>query len=164
ARIVEEALVPTEKQNTSLWNEEFINHAQMRLQEAYNMSAPGRFQIEAAIESVHINRRKTGLVDWKALNKLYHALMKFAPSAGAMVAQSVVTANLHGPNEGLKSMAALEKETGRNFQPLWAAKAELFSRTGDVANAKECYDKAISLTTDATVIRFLENQKSRLKS
>ncbi|MCG8491269.1 MAG: hypothetical protein MI743_06615, partial [Sneathiellales bacterium] len=79
ARIVEEALVPTEKQNTSLWNEEFIYHAQMRLQEAYNMSAPGRFQIEAAIESVHINRRKTGLVDWKALNKLYHALMKFAP-------------------------------------------------------------------------------------
>lgn len=162
ARILDEILVPTDKQDTDLWDTHTIKLAENRLQRAFQLSSPGRFQIEAAIDSVHISRKKTGQVDWRALHKLYHALIKFEPSAGALVAQAVVIANLFAPKEGLKILSVLEKQIGTSFQPLWAAKAELFARTGAVRDAKRSYEKAISLSTDATVIRFLVQQKSML--
>jgi len=93
---------------------------------------------------------------------LFHAYLKVAPSAGAAVSQAVVTANLHGAEAGLKTVDKLEQQVGTGFQPLWAARAELLSRSGQMEKASECYDKAISLATHVPVIRFLKNKQAKL--
>ena len=164
ARIVEGTLVPTELQNTSLWDDTLIDYGNRHLRTAYGLASMGRFQIEAAIESVHIARKTTGTTDWAALNQLYHAYLRNSPSAGAMVSQAVVTANLYGAELGLKSLDAIADQVGTNFQPFWAARAELMSRTDRMDEALECYDKSISLTTDVPVMRFLKNKRAALKT
>ncbi|MEH6497734.1 MAG: DUF6596 domain-containing protein, partial [Pseudomonas marincola] len=162
ARVVEGVLVPIEQQDTENWDDDLISYGNRQLSHAYSLTSIGRFQIEAAIESVHLARKGTETTNWEALNKLFHALLKVAPSAGAAVSQAVVTANLHGAEMGLKTLESLELQFGTEFQPLWAARAELLSRSGRLEMAYECYDKAISLASQAPVIRFLKNKQAKL--
>lgn len=163
ARVVSGVLVPTELQDVSRWDEILIAYGNRQLHLAHAMSSIGRFQIEAAIEAVHLSRKDTGVTDWIALSQLYHAHAKIAPSVGAMVSQAVVSANLHGAEHGLAELDHLERQIGTGFQPYWAARAELLSRVGKIEQAKVCYDKAISLTTHPPVIRFLRERCAALQ-
>ena len=162
ARVLDGVLVPTPQQDVRLWDDRLIGYANRQLTLAHHLGQLGRFQIEAAIEAVHMARKASGQTDWTALNQLYHALLLLAPTAGAWVAQAVVTARLHGPLAGLDALAAAEDQTGGGFQPLWAARADFAHELGDIQLAKYCFDKAISLTTDVAVLRFLRQKRAAL--
>ena len=47
------------------------------------------------------------------------------------------------------------------YQPYWAARAELLSRLGQTAAAGEAYDQAIGLEADPAVRRFLQKRRTR---
>ncbi len=155
ARIVDNTLVPTPEQDTSLWDDQLIAYGNRQLSRAHKLGAIGRFQIEAAIEAVHITRKKSRQTDWPALYKLYHAHLQIAPSAGGLIAQAVVTARLHGTVAGLAALDAAQVITGTAFQPLWAARAELHSQGLQTEQAISCYEKALSLSTDRPTHNFL---------
>lgn len=162
ARVLDGVLVPTPQQDVRVWDDRLIGYATRQLTLAHHLGQLGRFQIEAAIEAVHMARKASGQTDWAALNQLYHALLLLAPTAGAWVAQAVVTARLHGPLAGLDALAAAEDQTGDGFQPLWAARAGFAHELEDIQLAKHCFDKAISLTTDVAVLRFLRQKRAAL--
>ncbi|MEM9634297.1 MAG: DUF6596 domain-containing protein [Pseudomonadota bacterium] len=155
ARIVDDVLVSTEDQDTVLWDEDLIAYSNRQLVRAHQLGSVGRFQIEAAIEAVHIARKETGTTDWLALNKLYHACLQYGPTAGGLVAQAAVTGRLHGPEAGLAALENAEGTVGTAFQPLWAARADMCARLGQSERAARYYEKAISLTTDLPSINFL---------
>jgi RNA polymerase sigma-70 factor (ECF subfamily) len=48
------------------------------------------------------------------------------------------------------------------YQPYWAARAELLARTGAQALARQAYQVAIGLERDPAVRRFLEQRQSAL--
>ncbi|WP_299726626.1 DUF6596 domain-containing protein [uncultured Tateyamaria sp.] len=162
ARVRDGILVPTDTQDTALWDATLQAYADRQLTRAFALGAPGRFQIEAAIQQVHMRRKGTGVTDWEALNRLYHALLQIAPSTGARVAQAAVTARVHGPAAGLEALAQIEVEAGTDVQPLWAARADLLAQLGEGAQAEVAYDKAIALATDMPVIRFLRGRRDAL--
>lgn len=162
ARVAAGVLRPTELQDMSLWDDDLINFGDQLLRLAYEKSPIGRFQIEAAIESVHIARKATGETDWAALRQLYLGYLKLFPSAGAKVSLAVVQAHLSGPQVGLDALADLEGQVGTGFQPLWAARADLYARAGDAGQARASYAKAISLTTDIPVMRFLKMKQAEI--
>ncbi|CCN36899.1 putative RNA polymerase sigma-70 factor [Vibrio nigripulchritudo SO65] len=163
ARIHEQTLVPVEKQDMTLWDDSLSLYAQRKLKDAHALNRVGRFQIEAAIQSVHQARKSSGITDWEALSKLYPALIQFAPSVGAKVAYSVVVAKHFGYEKGLNLVLDLESEIGSGFQPLWATKAEFYRKLCQPKEAADCYQKAISLSTDTPTIRFLENQLNSMR-
>ncbi|MBM1557991.1 RNA polymerase subunit sigma-70 [Sulfitobacter mediterraneus] len=162
ARVQNRSLVPTPQQDVTLWDDRLIAYGNRQLTLAHSLGQWGRFQIEAAIEAVHMTRKDSGQTDWTALNKLYHALLQLAPTAGAMVAQAVVTARLHGAQEGLEALDRVEAQTGSGFQPLWAARADFALELADLKLANCCFNKAISLTTDLAVLRFLRQKRDNL--
>lgn len=162
ARMSNGILVPTEHQDTDSWDDRLIGYGKRQLARAYRLSQIGRFQIEAAIEAVHIARKDTGSTDWPALNRLYASLLKIAPSAGAMVAQAAVTSRLHGPKAGLDALTAIEKRIGTGLQPYWAARADMLIRLGRSDAARESFDRAISLTTDPPLLRYLKARRSEV--
>ena len=62
------------------------------LRRAHRLEAPlGRFQLEAAIQSVHCDRARTGVTDGAALVKLYRGLIAVAPTRGAREALAALT-------------------------------------------------------------------------
>jgi predicted RNA polymerase sigma factor len=75
---------PLDEQDTALWSRELIAEGEMLLRRASALGRPlGRFQLEAAIQSVHCDRARTGVVDRVALVKLYRGLVAIAPTRGA---------------------------------------------------------------------------------
>ena len=106
--------VPLGEQDPSSWDAALIAEGEAYLRRARPADGPGRFQIEAAIQAVHCDRRRTGVTDWTALQMLYSALLAIAPTLGAQVAAAVVTARIDGPQAGIAALP----EHAEGFQPL----------------------------------------------
>lgn len=141
--------VPLDEQDPASWDAELITEGEAYLRRAQPAGAPGRFQLEAAIQAVHCDRLRTGVTDWSSLRMLYSALLTVAPTLGARVAAAVVTARLEGAEAGL---AALPSEAD-GFQPYWAARAGLLAEAGH--DATEAYARAIALADGEAVRGFL---------
>jgi predicted RNA polymerase sigma factor len=60
------------------------------------IDALGLFQLEAAIESVHIHRKQSGTTDLASLALLYEGLLRLAPSVGAAAARAVAVGHAQG--------------------------------------------------------------------
>ena len=161
ARVVEGVLVPTDVQDVRLWDEGLQFYGDRQLTRAFSLGDVRRFQLEAAIQQVHMARKDKGETDWNALNYLYHGLIRIAPSVGAHVAQAVVTARVHGAEAGLNALAEIEKANGDAVQTLWAARADMLCDLGYAQSACAAYDRAIDLTVEAPVIAFLRAQRAK---
>lgn len=145
--------VPLDEQDSRLWDRTLIARGEDLLHRAHDVGRPGRYQYEAAIQSAHCARAGDGYVDKVALRTLHRALVRLAPSLGAAVALAVIDADIDGPQAGLRALDAMTA-TDR-FQPAWTARAHLLASAGEVEAAAQAYRRAIELTTDAGVVRYL---------
>jgi predicted RNA polymerase sigma factor len=136
---------PLDEQDPRLWDALLIEQGETALRRAHSLGRIGRFQLEAAIQSVHCARRDGEPTDYVALEKLYRALTKLAPTLGARVSLAATVGEVDGPEAGLTE---LDRIDAPRFQPLWATRAHLLAALGRTADARLAYDKAISLTTD----------------
>ena len=84
---------PLDQQDPRVWDAELIAEGRMLLSRASALGRPlGRFQLEAAIQAVHCDRARTGVLDVDALVKLYEGLVAVAPTAGARAALAAARA------------------------------------------------------------------------
>ena len=163
ARVQDGMLVPVPEQDTELWDQTLIDRSAASLSRASAMKHVGRFQLEAAIQSVHAARSITGSTDWRALSQLYAGLLHTYPTIGAAVSRAAAVAEDAGPAEGLKLLDQIEYPDLDRYQPAHAVRAHCFAQLGRLAEAAEAYSKAISLCTDAPSRRWLEKKFSDLR-
>lgn len=152
--------VPLDEQDSRLWDESMIVRGEDLLHRAHGAGRPGRYQYEAAIQSAHCARARDGSVDKVALRALYRALVRLAPSLGASVALAVIDAEVDGPQAGLRALDAMTAT--ERFQPAWAARAHLLAAAGESEAAAHAYRRAVELTTDAGVVRYLTRRLDAL--
>ena len=89
---------PLDLQDTSLWSRELIVEGEALLRRAAGLGMPlGRFQLEAAIQAVHVDRARTGVVDREALVKLYRGLVALHPTEGARRGLSAAAGGVSKP-------------------------------------------------------------------
>lgn len=150
--------VPLDEQDTSLWDAAAIARGEDYLRRAHALGRIGRFQLEAAIQSVHCARAADGRVDLTALRTLSEALVTAAPTLGAEVALAAVIGETDGPNAGLSALDAISTQGTSRFQPAWATRAHLLAQAGRSAEAVDAYEKTISLTTDAATRAWLRER------
>ena len=162
ARASSDEFVPLDEQDTARWDPDLIALGERYLQRASAFGSLGRFQLEAAIQSVHCARANTGVVDGVALLKLHAALVTLAPTLGAHVAHAAALARVEGPGAGLRALDAIDDEAVPRFQPAWATRAHLLAEAERPVESRAAYDRAISLTTDAGPRRYLERRRARL--
>lgn len=160
SRVRSGVFVPLDKQNPAEWDRGLNTYALRQLNVARALNTPGQYQLEAAIQSVHLARPKGGAPDWIALDQLYAALVHIAPSLGALVAQALVKSERFGPATGLTFLDALPTEAVQGFQPFWAARFDMLTRLGDTA-APEAGRKALSLTTEPALHAHLKGKLGR---
>ena len=163
ARLQDGVLVPVPEQDTDLWDDALTDRAARWLGQASALQQPGRFQLEAAIQSVHAARAVTGRTDWRALSQLYMGLTAMHPTIGAAVSGAAVIAEDAGPGEGLAMLDKISFADLGAFQPYHAVRAHCLAGVGRHAEAAEAYDKAISLATDAPSRRWLEQKRAALR-
>jgi RNA polymerase sigma-70 factor (ECF subfamily) len=155
--------VPLADQDTALWDAAMIEEAEALLREASRGGGTGRFQLEAAVQSAHVVRRKSGRPDWAAIASLYDALMAMTGSAVVAINRAVATAETEGPVAGLAALDAIGDDPRLAlYQPYWAARADLLARGGAKAEADAAYERATGLEADPAVRRFLEKRRDSL--
>jgi predicted RNA polymerase sigma factor len=127
--------------------------AEAALRAAARVGQPGRFQTEAAIQSLHAQSRMTGERLHGPLAQLYDVLARFAPTTGVLVARAVALAE---NGEADAALSQLDTISGaETYQPWWAARARILWLCGQEAAAREAASRAAGLSSDPGIRRFL---------
>jgi RNA polymerase sigma-70 factor, ECF subfamily len=156
--------VPLTSQDTAQWDAALIEEAETALFRASTLGGlSGRYQLEAAVQSAHAIRRRTGSADWKAIAQLYEALGAVTGSPVVALNQAMVRAQTHGPASALAALDLLAGDVRlRDYQPYWAARAGLLAACGQVREADAAYQRAIGLESDPAVREFLQSRRAAL--
>lgn len=157
-----ESYVPLPEQDPARWRADLIAEAETTLFAAAALKRLGRFQIEAAIQSVHAQRALSGRIEWEAIALLYDLLISLTPALGARIGRAVAVCHARGPVAGLAMLNELPVERLQDHQPYWAAKAHLLSRVGQIDEARAAFTRALGLTENPGVRRYLRKQMDAL--
>lgn len=88
--------------------------------------------------------------------------MTLTASPVIAVNHAVAVAYAVEPARGLALLDAIDDARLDQYQPYWAARAELLSLGGDFLEAGKAYEIATGLETDAAVRRFLQRKRAAL--
>ena len=147
--------IPLSEQDPKQWSFALINEAEQHLAGAFKFGRPGRFQLEAAIQSVHAERGRSGRTDWGAISAFYQQLIRILPTLGTRTGYAAAVAEANGPEAGLAVLDAIESDAVSSYQPYWAVRAHLLQHLGKTPEALAAYDRAIGLAEDPAVREFL---------
>jgi predicted RNA polymerase sigma factor len=155
--------VPLAEQDTALWDWQMIVEAEGLLRRASALGSVGRYQLEAALQSAHVHRCRTGQANWAEVVQLYDALFALVGSPVIAINRALAIAEMHGAGTGLEAMQEVAADVRlAEYQPYWAARAELLAKTGAHGEARAAYEMAIGLERDPAVRRFLQGRQSAL--
>jgi len=155
--------VPLAAQNPALWDARMIDEAEALLRRAGTRGMVGRYQLEGALQSAHVHRCRTGEANWGEVVALYEALFAISGSPVVAINRSLAIAELHGAAAGLGALPEPATDARlAEYQPYWAARAELLARTGARGEAWNAYEIAIGLERDEAVRRFLQRRQAAL--
>jgi len=159
-RSAEGKFVPLLEQDPRAWHTPLIAEAERELIAAARNARLGRFQIEAAIQSVHAERAHSGRTDWRAIARFYDQLVQVAPSLGAAVARAAAHAEATNAETGLALLDQIDTDSVTSYQPYWAVRAHLLRELRRDREAREAFDRAIGLSEDDAVRTFLLERRS----
>lgn len=156
--------VPLDRQDARLWDRSRIIEAEGLLTMAARAGRFGRYQCEAAIQSVHIQRAVTGTLNIVALRTLYDLLVSRSDNIGARIGRAIVMAELGDAAEALDELDALPHDCVQTHQPWWVARSRIASLAGRTEDAVYELATAISLTDDPAVKAFLSARYDALST
>lgn len=158
------SLVPMDEQDRTAWDRATIDEANQLLAAASDADAPGPYQLQAAIASVHANAGSSEATDWATILRLYDALVAALPTAVARLNRAVAYSMVHGPGAGLERIGELaEHRSLEGYHLLHAARADMLRRLGRLGEAAEAYHIAAGLTDNDAERRYLERRRSECR-
>jgi RNA polymerase sigma-70 factor (ECF subfamily) len=176
-RSAEGEFMPLAAQNPALWDAEMIDEAEALLHRAgarglVGRCQVGRYQLEAALQSAHVHRCRSGGANWgdakwkenwEHVVTLYDALFALSGSPVVAINRALAIAELRGADAGLNALPEPATDARlAEYQPYWATRAELLSRMGACHEAWDAYEIAIGLERDGAVRRFLQQRQLAL--
>ena len=147
--------IPLAEQDSQLWSVALIEEAERHLAEAASGGRAGRFQLEAAIQSVHAERARSGRTQWNAITLFYEQLVRISPTLGTRTGYAAAVGEANGPQSGLVVLDGIDPAAVSAYQPYWAVRAHLLQRSGKTREAAHAFDQAIGLAEDPAVRQFL---------
>ena len=122
----------------------------------------GRYQLEGALQSAHVDRYRTGLANWAEVVALTMRssrcpALRWWRSTGPWRSRRG-----RAPRRVLRHSEVVSDQRLAEYQPYWAARAELLGKTGAREEARQAYEIAIGLERDPAVRRFLQERQAAL--
>ncbi|MFB4303013.1 RNA polymerase sigma factor [Actinomadura sp. NTSP31] len=159
-------LVTLAEQDRATWDTALITEGHRlvreRLAAAATGTAPGRYQILAAINAVHTSARDAADTDWSQIVALYDQLLHLDPSPIITLNRAIAIAELHGPDAALTAIDQLQ-DTLADYHAYHATRADLLRRLGHSRQARAAYDKAIELAGNTAETAYLTRRRDQLR-
>jgi RNA polymerase sigma-70 factor, ECF subfamily len=147
--------VPLDQQDTSRWSQSMIDEAEHHLRSAAEFKRMGRYQLEAAIQSIHASRAISGEIDWSEIALLYEGLVQIAPGIGSLVGRAVALAQAGELAAGFTALEKIPVELVVSYQPYWAARGHLLQLLNRQEEASKAFTRAASLADDPALREYL---------
>jgi len=158
----EEELIPLDKQDRNLWDQEEICEGIELLTAALAKGAVGLYQLQAAIAAVHDEAARAEDTDWPQILALYELLMRVSPGAIVSLNHAIAAAMVHGPARGLDLLKTLDSQLSGHYR-LDAVRGHLYEMVGDHESAIRHYRIAAGRTTSIPEQNYLITQAARLE-
>lgn len=149
--------IPLAEQDRSRWDQNKISPARTTLVAALSQGKPGKYQIQAAISALHCAAPSWEETDWQQIFLLYLTLYEIEPSPIVKLNASMASAHLQGESQAYVELQTLAIEL-QDYQPYFAARAELESKLGLAEQASASYERAIKLSKNIAERQFLSTK------
>jgi RNA polymerase sigma-70 factor (ECF subfamily) len=156
------AFVPLDQQDTARWSRALMSEAEQHLRLAASHKRMGRYQLEAAIQSIHADRAVSGVTDWSEIALLYEGLVQLAPTIGSLVGRAVALAQAGRVDAGFAALEELPSARVMDYQPYWAARGHLLQLLHRRDAARQAFTRAASLTDDPALRAHLFQRSNDL--
>jgi RNA polymerase sigma-70 factor (ECF subfamily) len=123
----------------------------------------GPYQIQAAIAALHARAAQPQDTDWAGIEALYAALERQQPSPVVTLNRAVAVSKARGPAEALALIEPLADALGGYFY-FFGARGAFLLQLGRHAEAREAFDRAISLANTAAEAAHIRSQIDRLRA
>jgi RNA polymerase sigma-70 factor (ECF subfamily) len=151
---------PLHLQNRSLWDANMIAEGHKLLGQALPMGQLGVYQLQAAIHGVHCDAKAASQTDWPQIVGLYAILMRVEPSVIVSLNHAVAMSFAGQAKAALTLLENIETEL-KDYQPFYAAIADVHMRLGHHKRANIAYGRAIDLSKVEAERQYLTMQKKR---
>ncbi len=154
--------IPLDRQDPARWSRALIDEAEALLRTASATGKIGRYQLEAAIQSIHAHRAISGTIDWSEIARLYEGLARLAPGIGSQVGWAVALAEAGRVEAGWEALERLPTVRVADYQPYWAARGHLLGLLDRAAEARAAFVRAAGLTDDPALRAHLNRRAAGL--
>jgi len=158
-------LILLENQDRSLWNRDQIAEGLALVERALSSRPASRdpYTLQAVIAAVHAEAPTAMATDWAQIVGLYDVLVQAEPSPVIELNRAAAVAMRDGPLAGLALIdAILARGDLADYHLAHSARADLCRRLGRTAEARDSYERALSLTQQQPERRFLERRLGEL--
>lgn len=156
-------LILLDAQDRSLWNRQQIAEGTDLVQRAFATGQIGQYSVQAAISAVHAQAPAAAETDWDQIVSLYDLLLQAGPSPVIELNRAVAVAMRDGPAAGLALVdGILARGDLADYHLAHSARADFCRRLGKTAEARESYERALTLTQLGPERRFLEKRLAEL--
>lgn len=156
-------IILLDEQDRTRWNREQIDEGKSLVQRAFSLQRIGPYTIQAAISAVHADAPTGADTDWVQIVALYDLLSRAGSSPVVELNRAVAIAMRDGPTAGLALIdEILARGDLADYHLAHAARADMFRRLGQSADARNAYQKALALSRQEPERRFLERRLAEL--
>jgi len=156
-------LVPLDKQDRALWDQEAIKEGVALISATLAKGAIGPYQLQAAVAAVHDEAKTSDETDWPQILALYGLLKRMSDNPMVALNHAVAAGMVHGPRAGLDLLKDLDEDDRlAGHYRIAAVRAHFLEKAGDVDAAIEHYREAAERTTSIPERDYLLTQAARL--
>ena len=156
-------LVLLAHQDRSRWDQALIAEGRPLARRALRAPSIGLYALQAGIAMVHADAASHDSTDWREIIGFYDLLLQVNPSPVIALNRAVAIAMRDGAESALPLIETLAKDPAlKNYQPLYAALADLHYRLGLHTQARDYYQQALALSHQGTYQRYLQQRLSEL--
>ncbi len=157
-------LVTLDEQDRGAWEAVLIAEGHRLVRERLATgTAPGRYQLLAAINAVHTSAVDARDTDWLQVLALYDHLVRLDPSPVVALNRAIAVAELDGPAVALAAVDRLGDRLS-GYHAYHATRADLLRRLGSVPESCAAYDRAIDLAGNTAETAYLTRRRDQLAS
>lgn len=159
-------LVRLDEQDRAAWDRSLIAEGLALVRERIDAVArgegrPGRYQLLAAINAVHVSASRAGGTDWSKIVALYGQLERVDPSPVVTLNKAIAVSEFDSPDVGLAMVERLG-DTLDGYHAFHTTRAELLRRVGRAADARVAYDRAMELAGNSAELAHLTRRRDEL--
>jgi RNA polymerase sigma-70 factor, ECF subfamily len=115
------------EQDRTRWDRTLIEEGQAIVRSCIRRNQSGPYQLQAAINAVHVDAATLEQTDWPQIVALYDQLLAVAPTPVVALNRAVAIGEVRGPAAALALVDELHLD---NYQPFHATRADLLRRLG----------------------------------